>query len=65
MSHRKVDIAALGYTEESWKALDENYKRHLIRRAYYHRNIERAREYQRNYWRQRNARLGSETESHS
>lgn len=65
MSPRKFDVSDFGFTEEQWRRLDEQRKRYFVRRAYYHRNIERARAYQREYERRRRERnrAGDSTES--
>lgn len=49
MSKRKFDPSQFGFSEEQWAQLDEQRRVHYRQRAYYQRNIERKRAYQRDY----------------
>lgn len=46
---RKFDPSMFGFSEEEWAKLDEQRKIHFRSKAYYQRNSEKKRAYQRDY----------------
>lgn len=59
MSPRKIDPAKYGFTEEQWRALDEDTRAQYCLRDYYQRNKEAKQTYQREYARAYKARTGN------
>lgn len=56
MNGRRFDIAEFGFTEEQWKALPEDRRKHFADRARYRRLREQKLTYQREYWRKQKLR---------